>query len=157
MGLTASFSICRRARPQRISSGSISLCAVIREELLGVPQLRGQLVRQPHLGLHATETVCRHALAARRCDYMIDGGGAAELPLPPGVTLHARLVITWLAPTSAAIRSAGAVIASPTHASTLAMAPREIVRPKRPWQATAGQLVRGNPSLLQRPSSKAAV
>src|ERR1700758_3528198 len=58
--------------------------------LLGVPQLRGQPVRQPHLGLHATEKVCRHALAARRCDHMIDSGGAAERPLPPGLTLHAR-------------------------------------------------------------------
>jgi hypothetical protein len=34
--------------------------------LLGVPQPRGQPVQQPHLGLHASEKVCRHAVAAVR-------------------------------------------------------------------------------------------
>src|SRR5450755_1820901 len=57
---------------------------------LGVCALRRQTIRQPHLRPHAVEKVRRHALAARRRDHMIDGGGAAERPLPVRLALHAR-------------------------------------------------------------------
>src|SRR5271157_6036944 len=57
---------------------------------LGVCALRRQAIRQPHLRPHAGEKVRRHALAARRRDHMIDGGGAAERPLPVRLALHAR-------------------------------------------------------------------
>ncbi len=57
---------------------------------LGVRALCGQPIRQPHLRFRAAEKRRRHAFSARRCDDVVDCGGAAERPLPPRLALHAR-------------------------------------------------------------------
>jgi hypothetical protein len=82
----------RRARthpyppdPAAVGSGAVAG----RASQMAASALR-PAIRQPHLRPHAGEKVRRHALAARRRDHMIDGGGPAERPLPVRLALHAR-------------------------------------------------------------------